>query len=96
MTTRTNAKNLVWETVSGGFTKARAEKELEMEKAFHPNHYVKMKRYAVGNWEILIAKKPRTGRSRSISSKIGGVSESSYQKSKRDPWFVRGNRGKGY
>ena len=33
MTTRTSVKDLVWETISGGFTKARAQKELEAEKA---------------------------------------------------------------
>ena len=74
MTTRTSAKDLVWETISGGFTKARAQKELEMEKAFHPNHYVKMKRYSVGNWMILIAKKPRAGRTRATASEIGSES----------------------
>ena len=73
MTTRTSAKDLVWETISGGFTKARAQKELETEKVFHPNHYVKMRRYAVGSWEILIAKKPRGGKKRATGVKLSAV-----------------------
>ena len=94
MTTRTSAKDLVWETISGGFTKARAEKELEAEKAFHPNHYVKMKRYSVGNWMILIAKKPRTGRKKASVPKVSSVSGEHH--SRRDSFYVRGNGGKGY
>ena len=74
MTTRTSAKDLVWENISSGFTKARAEKELEAEKVFHPNHYVKMKRFSVGNWGIFIARKPRTGRKRATASEIGSDS----------------------
>jgi|WetSurMetagenome_2_1015567.scaffolds.fasta_scaffold112057_3 hypothetical protein len=73
MSIRTSTKNLVWEAISSGFTKARAEKELEMEKAFHPNHYVRMKRYAVGNWGIIIAKKPHGGRNRTVGVPLSAV-----------------------
>jgi hypothetical protein len=96
MATRTSVKNLVWEMVSGGFTKARAQREVEMEKISHPNHYVKMKRLSVGYWVIMMARKPHIGKNQNAASKIGGVSGSSYQRSKRDSWFIRGNHGKGY
>lgn len=43
--------------VSCGFSKARAQKEAEAERTFHPNWEVRIRKKSVGNYSIWVRKK---------------------------------------
>lgn len=46
-----------WTNVSGGFCKARAQKEAETERTFHPNWEVRIRKDGIGNYSIWVRKK---------------------------------------